>query len=237
MRDKVWKIAVCDDETVFLEKIQQLAAQYYSERNIQAEIHCYDNTDAFLQSNLVEYDLILLDMNMQEKNRIEVAKELRSQKIETPIIYISAYIEMAPYGYVVNAFRYLLKNDLEETFCFAMDDVMKELKHHLETIEVRTENVQIELRLSDIVFVESYKRYVLIHTKKDEYKQYGKISDMEKMLCQKEFLRVHKSYLVNLDHVVKIKNRILFLDNGEEVPCSKERYSEIVHRYVIWRGC
>jgi two-component system response regulator LytT len=110
----------------------------------------------------VEYDLILLDMNMQEKNGIEVAKELRSQKIETPIIYISAYIEMAPYGYVVNAFRYLLKNDLEETFCFAMDDVMKELKHHLETIEVRTENVQIELRLSDIVFVESYKRYVLI---------------------------------------------------------------------------
>ena len=124
-----------------------MAAQYYSERNIQAEIHCYDNTDAFLQSNLVEYDLILLDMNMQEKNGIEVAKELRSQKIETPIIYISAYIEMAPYGYVVNAFRYLLKNDLEETFCFAMDDVMKELKHHLETIEVRTENVQIELRL------------------------------------------------------------------------------------------
>ena len=81
--------------------------------------------------------MILLDMNMQEKNGIEVAKELRSQKIETPIIYISAYIEMAPYGYVVNAFRYLLKNDLEETFCFAMDDVMKELKHHLETIEVQ----------------------------------------------------------------------------------------------------
>ena len=72
MRDKVWKIAVCDDETVFLEKIQQLAAQYYSERNIQAEIHCYDNTDAFLQSNLVEYDLILLDMNMQEKDLIGI---------------------------------------------------------------------------------------------------------------------------------------------------------------------
>lgn len=52
MRDKVWKIAVCDDETVFLEKIQQLAAQYYSERNIQAEIHCYDNTDAFCRAIL-----------------------------------------------------------------------------------------------------------------------------------------------------------------------------------------
>lgn len=236
MREKVWKIAVCDDETVFLEKIHQLAIQYYTERNMQAEIHCYDNADTFLQSNLVSYDLILLDMNMQEKNGIEVAKELRSQKIETPIIYISAYIEMAPQGYVVNAFRYLLKSDLEQTFCFAMDDVMKELQHHLEAIEVRTENVQIELRLSDIVFVESYKRYVLIHTKKDEYKQYGKISDMEEMLCQKGFLRVHKSYLVNLEHVAKIKNRILFLDNGKELPCSKERYSEIVHQYVMWKG-
>ena len=87
---------------------------------------------------------------------------------------------------------------------------MRELKLHMETIEVRTENVQIELRLSDIVYVESYKRYLLIHTKKDEYKQYGKISDMEKMLCEKGFLRSHKSYLVNLEHVIKIKNRILF---------------------------
>lgn len=47
--------------------------------------------------------------------------------------------------------------------------------------------MQIELRLSDIVFVESYKRYVLIHTKKDEYKQYGKISDMEKCFVKKNF--------------------------------------------------
>ena len=156
------------------------------------------------------YGLIFLDMNMVEKNGVEVAKELRGQGIDTPIIYISAHIEMAPYGYVVNAFRYLLKQALEQTFYLAMNDVMRELKLHMETIEVRTENVQIELRLSDIVYVESYKRYLLIHTKKDEYKQYGKISDMEKMLCEKGFLRSHKSYLVNLEHVIKIKNRILF---------------------------
>ena len=62
------------------------------------------------------YGLIFLDMNMVEKNGVEVAKELRGQGIDTPIIYISAHIEMAPYGYVVNAFRYLLKQDLEQTF-------------------------------------------------------------------------------------------------------------------------
>ena len=180
--------------------------------------------------------MILLDMNMQEKNGIEVAKELRSQKIETPIIYISAYIEMAPYGYVVNAFRYLLKNDLEETFCFAMDDVMKELKHHLETIEVRTENVQIELRLSDIVFVESYKRYVLIHTKKDEYKQYGKISDMEKMLCQKEFLRVHKSYLVNMEHIVYATGTAVFLSSGHQLPISRRKRQEFNQNFNAYLG-
>lgn len=103
-------------------------------------------------------------------------------------------------------------------------------------IKIRTEHMQIELPLSDIVFVESYKMYLLIHTKKEEYKQYGKISDMEEMLYQKGFLRIHKSYLVNLDHVTKIKNRILFLDSGNELPCSKERYSEIVHQYVMWKG-
>ena len=183
--------------------------------------------------------MILLDMNMQEKNGIEVAKELRSQKIETPIIYISAYIEMAPYGYVVNAFRYLLKNDLEETFCFAMDDVMKELKHHLETIEVRTENVQIELRLSDIVFVESYKRYVLIHTKKDEYKQYGKISDMEKnALSKKNFCGYTKVISSNLEPCGKNQKPILFLDNGRgsTMQCKRAVFRKFVQSVCDLEG-
>ena len=141
---------------------------------------------------------------------LEITKRTsQSKNRNTDYLHFRIY-RNGSYGYVVNAFRYLLKSDLEQTFCFAMDDVMKELKHHQETIKIRTEHMQIEVPLSDIVFVESYKRYLLIHTKKAEHKQYGKISDMEEMLCQKGFLRIHKSYLVNLDHVAKIKNNIFW---------------------------
>lgn len=78
--------------------------------------------------------------------------------------------------------------------------------------------------------------YVIIHTQKEEYKQYGKISDFEEKLKEKGFLRIHKSFLINMNHVEKIENRKAYLSDRNVLTCSKERYSEIQHKYLVWKG-
>ena len=203
---------------------------------MEAEIHCFQSGETFLKSDLKTYDFFLLDVNMEEADGIEVAQKLRSEGIEAPIVYISAYLEMAPRGYSVRAFRYLLKNDLNELFDFTLDEVLSDLQKKCEIFRVKTQDGIIKLKLSEIVYFESYKRYLVIHTGEKEYKQYGKISDVSSELGNKGFIRIHKSYLLNMLHIKCIRNRIAFMKNGLEFNCSKENYRDILKKYMLWRG-
>ena len=152
------------------------------------------------------------------------------------MIFISAYAEFALQGYSVRAFNYILKNDLDQTFYIVMDSLLDELKLQYETLDLKVENMKQSIRLEDIRYIESFKRYVIIHTKKEEYKQYGKISDFETLLEEKGFLRIYKSFLINMNHVEKIENKKAYLNGGITLTCSKERYSEIQHKYLLWKG-
>ena len=230
------KIAICDDETFFLENIKVLTKHYFNSKGMMVKIQCYQDTEAFLQSDVNSYHIIFLDMILGEKNGIEVARIIRQKNKTVPMIFISAYAEFALQGYSVRAFNYILKNDLDQTFYIVMDSLLDELKLQYETLDLKVENMKQSIRLEDIRYIESFKRYVIIHTKKEEYKQYGKISDFETLLEEKGFLRIYKSFLINMNHVEKIENKKAYLNGGITLTCSKERYSEIQHKYLLWKG-
>lgn len=231
-----FKIAICDDETIFLENIKKLTKQYFNSKGIAIEIQCYQDPEIFLESDLHSYHIIFLDMNMGEKNGIEIAHIIRQKNKTVPIIFISAYAEFAVHGYSVKAFNYLLKNDLNKTFHIVMDSLLDEMKLQFETLDLKVENAKQTIKLEDVIYIESFKRYVIIHTQKEEYKQYGKISDFEAQLKEKGFLRIYKSFLININHVEKIENRKAYLSDGNVLTCSKERYSEIQHKHLMWKG-
>lgn len=203
---------------------------------MMVKIQCYQDTEAFLQSDVNSYHIIFLDMILGEKNGIEVARIIRQKNKTVPMIFISAYAEFALQGYSVRAFNYILKNDLDQTFYIVMDSLLDELKLQYETLDLKVENMKQSIRLENIRYIESFKRYVIIHTKKEEYKQYGKISDFETLLEEKGFLRIYKSFLINMNHVEKIENKKAYLNGGITLTCSKERYSEIQHKYLLWKG-
>lgn len=230
------QIAICDDETFFLDKIKKITEQYFTEKEMTIEIQCYQDAEDSLQSDVYSYQIIFLDMNMGKKNGIEIANIVRQENKTVPIIFISAYAEFAVQGYSVKAFNYLLKNDLNQTFHIVMDSLLDEMRLQHETLDLKVENVKQTIKLENVTYIESFKRYVIIHTQKEEYKQYGKISDFEEKLKEKGFLRIHKSFLINMNHVEKIENRKAYLSDRNVLTCSKERYSEIQHKYLVWKG-
>ena len=95
---------------------------------MMVKIQCYQDTEAFLQSDVNSYHIIFLDMILGEKNGIEVARIIRQKNKTVPMIFISAYAEFALQGYSVRAFNYILKNDLDQTFYIVMDSLLDELK-------------------------------------------------------------------------------------------------------------
>lgn len=230
------KVAICDDEQIFLDKVKGLLEQYSVKHQIPMEIHAFNTADEFLEEISNEYDLILLDVRLDQANGIEVAKELRSRKIDSMIIYISAYLEMAPRGYEVQAFRYILKSDLDQVLEYTLNDAMVEFRRRRKEYEIKTQGQTECIPLADILYFASFKRYVEIYTVDRIYKQYRKMYELEQELEAQGFLRIHKSYLVNMKYISYIKNREIYLKDGTVLPCSKTEYQNIKNRYILWEG-
>lgn len=229
-------IAICDDDRLFVDRISSLVEGYMSRNGIEIVLNKFYDADSFLQSNVSEYQVMLLDIDLGNKNGIEVARELRNESNNAIIVYISAYIEMAPRGYEVNAFRYLLKNDLDKILDYTLGDVIKELESRNKVYEITAKGKSESIYLADIRYFESFKRYVNIHVGNTEYKQYRKISELETELGERGFLRIHKSFLVNMEYIERFRNKAAELRDGTVLPCSKTEYKNIVSRYVIWKG-
>lgn len=230
------KVAICDDEQIFLDKIQELLERYSFVHQVAMELDTYHTADELLKEVDGEYELILLDVRLDQANGIDVAKELRARKIQSLIIYISAYLEMAPRGYEVQAFRYILKKDLDQVLEYTLNDAMEELRRRRKEYEIKTQGQTACIPLADILYFASYKRYVEIYTESRTYKQYRKMYELEQELTEQGFLRIHKSYLVNMRYISYIRNREIYLKDGTKLPCSKAEYQNIKRRYILWEG-
>ena len=96
-------------------------------------------------------------------------------------------------------------------------------------IKTRTRNVTLEQ--SDILYIESRAKKVVIHTKKDTIEAYAAISELEKQMTD-SFYRCHRGYLVNLAFITEYSNSSIMLNNGESIILVREKYSEFVKIYT-----
>ena len=153
---------------------------------------------------------------------------------------MTAWIEYAPEGYSVNALRYILKGrvDLEIEPC--MDAIVEKLYENTDTIHVRQQDRVVDIVVKDILYFEGTpKRAIIMHTNSSPsggVECTGKLTEFEAQLSGKGFLRIHKSFLVNMAHINKIKNYKAVLDTGVELKVSEQKYSDICKQYVLWRG-
>lgn len=154
------------------------------------------------------------------------------------MIFVSAFIEYAIMGYSVHASAYLLKSDLDGTFESCMDEIFPQIGSKEISVRVPYEHVNVDIPCKSIIYMESYKRQIQIHTSLPRYPSilyYAKLSDMIETLAPHGFLRIHKSYLINLSRCRRIQNRLAYMDNSTELPCSRQNYTDIVQKFLQWK--
>ena len=107
-------ILICDDEPAVARQVEQLARQHLEQRGIPVQCAvCTRGEEVLARSDLAQYQLALLDVDLETMTGIALGRRLKQQNPELVLVYISAYLEFAPEGYTVRAFRYLLKRDME----------------------------------------------------------------------------------------------------------------------------
>jgi two-component system, LytTR family, response regulator LytT len=171
----------------------------------------------FLQNNQV--DLLFVDINMPDLNGLDFVKSLE-RKI--PVIFTTAYSEYAMEGFQVDALDYLLKPisyalflksaNKAKTWFDLNNKTTKVQQLPLDYIFVKAEHRLVRIHLADIKYIEGSNEYIVIHLIKDKpVTTLMRMKNIESELPENLFMRVHRSFIVNLDHVKVIeRNRIIF---------------------------
>lgn len=191
----------------------------------------------FLKENTV--DLVFVDISMPDLNGIDFAKSLSKQ---IKIIFITAHSEFAYEGFQIDAADYLLKpisftdflrsvNKVNERY-FRQNSSLPEIHQSRDYLFIKSEYRIIRINFKDIKYIESKREYVKIYLEGNEpIKSLMSMKKMKETLPENIFMRVHRSFIVNLDKITIVeRNRIVF-DNKVYIPIS-ENYGEKFLKYM-----
>ncbi|MBP3797486.1 MAG: response regulator transcription factor [Ruminococcus sp.] len=219
------RIAICDDEARYIEDLKGKIQKLYNSLDIVIdEFLCGE--DLLKSFRHKDYDVIFLDIEMQGLDGITVARRLREVSDEVSIVFLTGHIEYAVKGYEVNALRYLTKPADEEKVREVIEHLFA-LQNKGKLLWVKTTDGEQKIKLTDILFIESQNQNVVINTADESFSVRGNISDYEKKLAQDGFFRIHRSYLISLQKVMRIGSREVVMEDDTSLPVSRNKEAEL----------
>lgn len=190
-------------------------------------------------------DLMFLDIQMPDLTGVEFLKTLNNKPV---VIFTTAYQEYALEGYELDVIDYMLKPISFERFIQGVNKAMdlislKNQKSTKDTIESKPENREADfinlkadykiykVKLDDILFIEGLKEYVTFHTESRKYIVLESLKNLEIKLPSNKFIRVHKSYIVNIEKIDSLYGNTIEIGENE-IPIGKS-YSEDVKKKLF----
>ena len=219
-------IAVCDDEVIECCNMARKIKDILEEMKIPCIIRQFQGGRELLQA-IESYDIIFLDIMMQDLDGMKTAQMFREKDFDKILIFVSSSREYVFEAYDVEAFQYLLKPvDGRKLRRVLQKAVLKTESRSQEYIIVSRERQKKKLYLDDIYYFEIKGRIVDVHGQEGIFTYYEQIGELESKLRDKGFFRCHKSYLINLKYVDGYNRQEAILENGEAIVIAKRRYEE-----------
>ncbi len=222
------KFAICDDEPFMTEEISQYLSRYMEEENMASYcVSSFPNGRLLLESDC-DFDLIFLDIQMEQPDGMETAKMLRQRKNRSLLVFVTVMKECVFDAFEVHAYDYLIKPLDYHRFKRTMDRAVKDLDQQAgKHIIIRKSASCQVVPLSQIMYCEVQGRKVYIHQadgKVIDY--YDKLEDFQRRV-DRRFFRCHRSYLVNLDYIRGCAAGLATLSLGDKIPVSRLREREL----------
>lgn len=230
-------ILICDDEPAAAADLEQRvrAQPDFSERTMQ--ICCLTQPDEMLAADLTVYDLLFLDIDMGEVNGIDLARRLRRTRPDAVLIFVTNFIEYAPEGYEVNAFRYLSKQQLELLLPAYFADALAVCRTRQRTVDIFCEGEITPVVVQSIIYAESIRHEQLLHLNRAANNTLSTrmtMANLEELLAPHGFLRIHRSFLVNMAFLRQLQSTEAELTGVGILPVSARSYREMKRKYLNW---
>ncbi len=223
------KVIIVDDEPLALEVLETYLT-HFPELNLHAK--CANAVEAFEALSAGDIDLMFLDIQMPQISGIDFLKSLKNPP---KVIFTTAFSNYALEGFELNAVDYLLKPFSLERFTkavqkfkeiYAKNDKTLSEAEAPDYIFVKADKKLIKLRFEDIFHVEGLKDYVMLHTPNGRIVTLQTMKSLEEKLPSSNFIRVHRSYIVNLNLIELLETNSVTV-NKKKIPIGKNYKDEL----------
>lgn len=235
------RLLICEDEKLIADSISNEINTYFKRRKINIELNVFTNSveaQKFLLNNIM--DAVFLDIEMEQVNGIELAKNIRSISINTQIIFITGYKKYQNYVFSFHVFDYIIKPILASDILNLLEELMlyigNNLKENIQRELIKTNYGIMSFDIQSIVCFEKVNRKVILHL--SDGKKYSTNNTIKMLTNQftkyQEFFKPHKAFLINLKFIRiyhKCESNIEMV-NGVKVPLSQLKSKSFRDTYI-----
>lgn len=227
-------IAIIDDLTSDARELKRITASYFEKRQILARFHHFPSAEAFFKDYRPgDYELVFLDIYMDGMTGMDAARRIRSQSDDCILVFVTTSSDFAVESYDVNASYYLLKPFDPEKLCRILDSLKLKKARRSQYIEVISERVPVRVPLHSILYADTFRNAVCLHTDAGPVRSYLTFQKFEEQIngCH-NFLSCYRGCIVNMDRIQEATADGFLLDNGETVQIRKRGAAAIRKAYL-----
>lgn len=248
----MYKIAICDDEKEILKKISEKIKSVFQQKDIQATY--YEINDSRVLMELLQkenMDVLFLDIDMPYLNGMDIAGYINEQGLHTILVFVTSHDALVYQTFAYRPFGFIRKSYIEEEIDELTERIEKEFIDRKQELILAKGTEIVRILINDIVYIESEGNYLNIYIYKNypeqlametkECKSYvikyrETMTNMEKELVHKGFIRCHKGYLVNGNYIEKFKSSEIEINYKEEtklIPVGRSYEKDVRKKMLI----
>jgi DNA-binding LytR/AlgR family response regulator len=226
-------ISILEDQPSETEHLKAILNKWSLQTKCELEIFEYCSGEDFFEENDTNtyqaFTVFFLDIQMKKMSGLDVARKLRKEGYQGPVIFLTAFREYVFHGYEVHAMNYLLKPVKEEPLFLCLNEIAKELSGR--SYLYRNKQDIISIPYKDILSFSSSLHYIDILTVSDHFCQYATLNNIIEYLPQ-EFIRTHRSCIVNMAHIYKISGNTIVLSNKMTSQIGRTYLKEVIASFT-----
>ncbi len=230
------KIALVEDEKKAADDLTAMLKRYGHENAVDFEITWFSDGDKFLSSDMSDFGIVFMDIQMPNLNGMSAAKEMRKSSPNNVLIFVTDLAQYAIRGYEVDAMDFIVKPVVYSHLSLRLEKLIKILsQQNEEKITIKSSDSIQVFSLSEILYVEIMNHKLIYHTLKGNFSTTGSLNEIEKKLAKFNFSRCNHCYLVNLRHVSHVDKFTLFVGN-ESLIISRNKKKQFMDELADYLG-
>ena len=228
------KIAVCDDENMFALSFKtKLRDGFRKVLKQEIIVDTFDDANALLyKMKNTAYDVVFLDIEMPGVNGLEAAGWIKKNSARAFIVFTTNRDDLVFDALRIKPLGFLRKSHLAQELDGMIDYITETVNFSDAKVSIKCKEGVVNLNLADVFYLENAGNSVFFVTKDRKYEPRDSLYKKEQELEQFGFIRSHGSFIINLNHIYKVKTKEIVLDNGSTVPLSRSRHRILKERFL-----